>query len=216
MSLNDIYRVTAHYELPTSAASWSIYYREDIDADGGDIDTQILAEAFDTVMNAFIRAMLASDCSLPAIECRKVFATQDPKHIVNNAVAVGSQAGASLPNNCSLTIPLGQSTFSAQSDGRIRIPGIPELETGAGTVSTVFANGPLSDFITQLATQVSELSGGTGRFTPGVISAKIRDIPVPPAPKDWAGAFAPITTVTGSTIIGILRKRSTRAFGQAV
>ncbi len=216
MSLNDIYRVSVHYELPTSAASWAVYYKETIDASGGDLDTQILGEAFDTAMAGFILAMLASDCAQPVIVVEKVFGIPEAKHSVEHGTQIGTQAGASLPNKCALTVSLGQATFSPKSNGRIRIPGIPELETGAGTISTAYRTGVFSDFITQLITVVSELSAGTGRYTPGVISAKIRDIPVPPTPKDWAGAFAPMTSVTGQTIIGRLTKRETRSIGRAI
>jgi len=214
MSVNDIYRVQVHYELPTSSASFSLYYGESIASSGGDTGPQILAEAFDTLTAGSILAMLSDDCSQPAISCERVFGDKEAKHIVNHGTQVGTQLGPSLPNNCNLTVSLGQATFPQTSNGRIRIPGIPEAETGAGTISTLYRTGVLSDFVTNLITQVAELSGGDGRWNLGVISAKVRDAALPA--KDWLGAFATVTNITGKTIIGILNSRKTRAVGRAV
>jgi len=214
MSLNDIYRVTVHYELPTSLASWSVYYKEVIDASGGDLDPQILAEAFDTAMAAFILAMLSNDCSQPSIEVHKVFGIKEAKHIVNHGTQVGGEVGPSLPNRCNLVVQLGQATFDQKSNGRIRIPGIPEPETGAGQISTLYRTGVFEDFTTGLITQIAELSAGTGRYDLGVISAKVLNA-APPA-KDWAGAFAPVTSIVGNTIIGIMIKRGTKVTGRAI
>lgn len=221
MALNDIYRVTVHYELPTSAASWSLYYKETVDATGGDIGTQILAEAFDTVLATPILNMLANDCQQPAIVCERVFGVEEAKFIVNHTVQVGTRGSEALPNNASLNVGLSQSTFSRKSNGRIRIPGIGEVDTDTDVVSGVFNVGPYKAFTDALALVIPELSAGAGRFTLGVISAKVRDLTWDPGPppagfKDWANAFAVVTSVVGNTIIGIMRKRQSKVFGQTV
>lgn len=214
MSLNDIYRVTTHYELPTSAASWSVYYKETIDASGGDIDTQILAEAYSVHIAAEILAMLSQDCAQPAITCEKVFGIPEAKHVVSHGTQTGLRPTDALPSNCSAVIALIQATFLPRSNGRIFVPGIAEGDTDSGVLSTVFLSTVVTPFIVKLVAIIDELSAGTGRFTPGVISAKVLNA-APPA-KDWAGAFAPLTAVSGNTIIGIMRKRATRAVGRAI
>lgn len=214
MALDDIYRVTVHYELPTSAASYSLYYKETTASDGVDLDTEKLGDAFDLVMAPLILGMLSDDCSQPSIATEKVFGVPAPIHWNEHGTQVGDELGPSLPNNCNLTIGINQNTFTQRSNGRIRVPGIPELETGAGTISSVYRTGPLELFVIGLAALIAELSGGSGIWSLGVISAKVRDVALPA--KDWAGAFAPATSIVGKTIIGILRSRSTRARGRAI
>ena len=214
MSLNDIYRATFHYELPTSAASWSLYYKEDIDASGGDIDTEILADAIEVNLASVTVDLLAADCAQSAITVEKVFGVKEAKHRIDIFDQVGARPGASLPNNHALVFGLVQTTFTPKSNGRIFVPGLSELDSSTGVVTAAFQAAQQTAFITELVKIISELSGGTGRFQPGVISAKVRDL-VPPA-KDWAGAFAPITAIFANTVIGIMRKRGTKAVGRAI
>jgi len=221
MAMNDIYRITVHYELPTSRASWSLYYKETVASTGGDISTQILAEAFDTVLATPILNMLANDCQQPAIVCERVFDVSEAKFIVNHVIQVGTRGTEALPNNASLVVGLSQSTFSRKSNGRIRIPGVPEGDTDTDVVSGLFNVGPYTAFTDALALVINELSAGAGRWTLGVISAKVRDLTYDPGPpptgfKDWSSAFAPVTSIVGNTIIGILRKRQSKVFGQTV
>lgn len=213
MALNDIYRVTVHYELPTSGASWSVYYKETVALDGADLGTIILLDAFETHIAVEILAMLAQDCRQPALTCERVFGIKEAKHVINHTTQIGVRGSDALPASDNLVVKLDQATFSGKSNGRIFIPGLGEVDSDTGTVSGIFNVGPYADFIVKLATQIAELSAGTGRWDVGVISSKVLNA-APPA-KDWAGAFAPVTTVTGNTIIGVMRKRRTRAYGVA-
>jgi hypothetical protein len=214
MSLNDIYRVTTHYELPTSAGSWSVYYKETIDASGGDIGTQILAEAYSVAIAAETLDLLSQDCAQPAITCERVFGIPEAKYVVSHGTQVGTRPSDSLPSNCAAIVQMIQNTFLPKSNGRIFIPGIAENDTDSGVLSLSFLTNQITPFINKLVAVVAELSAGTGRFVPGVISAKVLNA-APPA-KDWAGAFAPLTATAGSTILGIMRKRATKAIGRAV
>jgi len=156
--------------------------------------------------------MLSDDCNQPLITCEKVFGgIKAPRHDVDHSVFVGQLTGPSLPNNSALNVVLFQDTFSDRSNGRIRIPGLPEPSTNGTTMVAAFMDGPANAFVQKLVQQVPELSAGPGRWTLGVISAKVRDIALPA--KDWDGAFAPVTSVSMNTIIGILRSRKTRADG---
>lgn len=212
MAADDIFSVKVHYELPTSAASIGLYYRETTEATGADLDTNLLCEAFDVHIGQEIIDMLSDDCNQPLIVCEKVDGpVKAPRFDVNHAVSVGALTGPSLPNNCALVCGLAQGTFSNKSNGRLRIPGIAEPQMDGQTMIAAFMSGPAQSFVNKLALQVPELSAGPGRWTLGVISAKVRDI-APPA-KDWDGAFAPVTSISMNTIIGILRSRKTRAEG---
>lgn len=212
MAADDIYSVRVHYELPTSAASFGLYYRETVEATGPDLDTEKLGDAFDTHMGQEIIDMLSDDCNQPLITCEKVDGPiKAPRHDVDHTTFVGQLPGPSLPNNNALNFSLNQGTFSARSNGRIRVPGIPEPSTNGTTMIAAFMSGPANAFIQKLILEVPEESAGPGRWTLGVISAKVRDAALPF--KDWDAAFATVTSIASHTIIGILRSRRTRADG---
>jgi len=215
VALNDIYRVTNNYELPTSAASWSIYYHEKTAADGSDLGTERLGDAQFTHFGTTIIDMLSGDCNHTSSVCERVSPFSEAKHIVNNAVQIGVIPGPSLPNNNSIVVNLAQGTLPAKHNGSIRLPGIPESQTLIGNLLQTYFDTELAAFLVKLILDVPELSGGTGVWEPIVISAQIRDIPVPPTPKDWIGAKLPITGVSASPIIGILRKRASKVRGRS-
>ncbi len=212
MAADDIYSVRVHFELPTSAASYGLYYRETTEASGVDLDTLILAEAFEVHMGSRIIGLLSDDCHNPLITCEKVDGPiAAPRIDIDTFPTVGGETGPSLPNSAALVCQLVQATFSARSNGRIKIPGIPEPGINGVTMTAAYQSGPVTDFISQLIVPVPELSAGTGVFTLGVISAKVRDAALPF--KDWDAAFAPVTAMVMNTIIGIQRNRKTRADG---
>jgi hypothetical protein len=215
MALNDILRISWFYELPTSAASFSVYYHEKTGSSGADLTTEKLGDAAFTHFGTTIIDMLSSDCSQPSIQTERVFPISEAKHIINNAVQIGVIAGPSLPNNNSIVVNLSQATLPAKHNGSVRIPGIPESKTSIGNLLQAYYDTEIAAFSAKLVQDIPELSAGTGVWEPLVISAQIRDIPVPPAPKDWAGAKLPVTGVVASPIIGILRKRATRVHGRS-
>lgn len=215
MPAGDIFRITQHYELPTSAASWSLYYEETVNGSTGFIATERLGEAAFVHFGTTIIDMLSGDCSNPAMVTERVFDEGQAKHIINHAVQIGVIPGPSLPNNNSIVVNLSQATLPAKHNGSIRIPGIPEQETNIGNLKQTYYDGPITAFMVKVLQEIVELSGGDGRWNPLVISAQIRDIPVPPAPKDWAGAKLPVTGVVASPIIGIMRKRASKVMGRS-
>lgn len=212
MAADDIFLIRVHFELPTSQGTYGLYYRETTEATGSDLDTQLLAEAFEVHMGTAILNMLSDDCRQPMMSCQKLNgAIKAPRFDVNHTLDVGNETGPSLPNNSALVLQLNQGTFPSRSNGRIRIPGVPEPRTNGTTITAAYQAGSVQAFITLLVQQIPELSAGPGRWTLGVISAKVRDA-APPF-KDWDGAFAPVTGMAMNTIIGILRSRQTRAEG---
>ncbi len=215
MALNDILRVTVFYELPTSAASWSIYYRTKVAKSTAFLETEALGDAWAVHMGTTLIDVLSSDCNQPSSQTERVFPIAEAKHIVNNAVQIGGEPGPALPMNNSLVYALSQGTLPANHNGMVRLPGIPESKTLVGNLIQTYYDAEVSAIAAKLVQDIPELSAGTGVWEPIVISAQIRDLPVPPAPKDWAGAVLPITGVTASPIIGILRKRATKAQGRA-
>lgn len=212
MSADDIFLVKVHFELPTSSGTYGLYYRETTEATGADLDTELLGEAFDVHMAAVILGMLSNDCGQSMITCEKLTgAVKNPRSDFNHVTQIGAITGPSLPNNSALVLGLNQATFSARSNGRIRIPGIPEPSVNGVTITAAYQTGPVQAFIDKLVQQIPELSAGPGRWTLGVVSAKVRDAALPF--KDWDAAFAPVTGMQMNTIVGILRSRRTRAEG---
>jgi hypothetical protein len=215
MAVGDIFRMTQFYELPTSAASWSLYYEETVLGSTGFIATEQLGEALFVHFGTTIIDMLSADCNNPSMQTERVFSVSQAKHVINHAVQIGVRPGPSLPNNNSIVVNLAQATLPANHNGSIRLPGIPEADTNIGNLAQAYFDTQLTAFLQKVVLDVNELSAGDGIWQPIVISAQIRDIPVPPAPKDWAGAKMPITGVSASPIIGILRKRATRVHGRS-
>jgi len=214
MPLGDIYRITQFYELPTSAASWSLYYHEKTAYSTGFIATEALGEAAFVHYGTTIIDVLSGDCSNPAMQCERVFDEGQAKHIINHAVQIGVIPGPSLPNNNSIVVNLLQATLPAKHNGSIRLPGIPEQETNIGNLKQTFYDTQLTALMIKLVTDIPELSGGDGVWEPIVISASTRDVSFPPT-KDWAGAKMPITGIVASPIIGILKKRASKVFGRS-
>jgi len=215
MAVGDIYRYTQFYELPTSAASWSLYYEEKIQGSTGFITTEQLGEALFIHYGTTIIDMLSGDCSNPSEQCERVFDDGQAKHIINHAVQIGVLPGPSLPNNNAITVNLAQATKPANHNGSVRLPGIPEGQTNIGNLSQTYFDTQLAAFMQKVVNQVVELSGGDGRWDPIVISAQTRDILGPGNPKDWPGAKMPITSVSASPIIGIMKKRASKVHGRS-
>jgi len=212
---DDIFRLTQHYELPTSAASWSMYYNEKVAADGAFLTTERLGDAAFVHFGTTIIDMLSGDCNHVSTTCERVSPLPEAKHEINNAVQIGIIPGPSLPNNNSIVVNLAQGTQPANHNGSIRLPGIPESQTLVGNLLQSFYDTELTDFMIKLVLDIPELSGGTGIWEPIVISAQIRDAPFPALPKDWDAAKMPVTGVVASPIIGILRKRASKVQGRA-
>jgi hypothetical protein len=111
-------------------------------------------------------------------------------------------------------IKQSQGTFSAKSNGRIFIPGVGENDTIVGQLDNTFLTGVAQFLADALAEVVVENGGGTGRWTPGIISRKVLN--QGPPPKDWEGAFAPIGSMTAWVIISSQRLRKTPIIGHAI
>lgn len=214
MAIGDIYYVQAHFEAPTSGASFGLYYRETALFDQGALGTDQIAKSWENAFAILLRDVLSDDWNFTAITAEKRIVNAEPKRRVDQAVQAGSRSGPALPANNAIHMELLQGTFSARSNGRIFIPGIAESDTDVGVLVTAFVTTQLAalrDALTQLLT---EESGGSGRWELGVISTKVLNA-APPA-KDWAGAFAPVIGAVGHPIIATQRRRETRAIGASV
>ena len=214
MAVGDIYRLDAYLEAPSGPASFGLYYKEAAIRSGVERDTDSVAQAWDAANGANLLAILSNDWKSPSIIVRKVFGDPVPMARNDNGVQIGGVVGPSLPANNAMLVGFHQSLFAASSDGRIFIPGVAEPQTTVGVLNAAFLGGALKTFTDQLITQLAEISAGTGRWDLGVISAKIRDL-VPPA-KDWAGAFAPVVSITRNPIIATQRRRQTRVRGRSL
>lgn len=214
MAADDIYKVDVHLEAPSGSASFGLYYEETVARDGGSSDTFQLADAFDTNISPKILAMLSSDWKFPSIEVNKMVLNPVAKSRIDNTVQVGEEAGPSLPANNAILIGLSQGLFTPKSNGRLFMPGVAEGVTAVGVLTQAFLDGAVLDFTTVLLAELAELSGGTGRYRLGVISAKVRDAALPA--KDWEGAFATVTSISRNPIIATQRRRQTRVIGRSL
>lgn len=214
MAVNDIFFVKMNFEAPSGAASTGIYYRESAVRSGAGTDTQIVANSFDAAIAALVRDVLATEWQLTSIWAEKRIVQPSPAFKTIQATQNGTRAGTSLPANNAINVQLHQNAFSSRRDGSMFFPGISETDTTVGTLETVFFNTQVAALRDALAAQLVEVSAGTGRWDPGVISQLILNA-APPA-KDWAGAFLPVFNASVSPIIATQRRRQTRVFGQAV
>ena len=214
MAEEDIYKVDVHLEAPSGNASFGVYYRETVDRDGASNDTETLADAFDNDVSTDIINVLPTDWKYPSFVVNKVYNDPIEKFLFNNAIQAGDISGPSLPANNAAVFTLHQSTFSPKSDGRIFIPGVAEVVTAVGVLTSAHLTGVLAALADSLLAGLVQVSAGAGRWELGVISAKVRDVALPA--KDWDASFAPVTSITRNPIIGTQRRRQTKVRGRSI
>lgn len=213
MAADDIYQVSCHFENPSGASSFRVYYQEEVVRSGVGTDTQVLTQAFENAFALLVRSMISDDFLFTAIVAHKVSGDKEAKFRTDIATQVGLRTGPSLPANNCILIGLIQGLFSARHNGRIFIPGPAESDTLVGNITAAFQTGPQQDFLDQLVSQLDEESGGTGRWNLGVINTDVLNAS-PPA-KDWEGAFSQVISVTGSPIIAGQKRRQSKVRGAA-
>jgi len=210
MAVNDIYRLQLHYEGRQQGASTGLYYKETTLSTANGLANRSLVLSFIFVVSFALRDILSDDWELSAIQSSKVFDEPDPTAQDAPTTQGGTRTGSPLPADNAILLQLFQTTFPRTSDGRMFMPGISEADTIVGKLNQTFIDTQLSTLVTALANPISE-SGGTGQWTPGVISAKVRD--AAPPTKNWAAAFAPIIGVQGWPVIARQVRRRTKVFG---
>lgn len=213
MSQDDIYQVSVHYEVSAGASSFRVYYQEDAVRSGIGTDTQVLAQSFEDVFAALLRGVLNASFNLVSIVCHKVSGDKEAKFRVDVATQVGLRPGASLPTNNAILIGLSQGLFPARHNGRMFLPGVSEDDTLIGNLTTAFQAGALQALVDDLAQQLVEESGGTGRWNLGVINGTVLNSS--PPIKDWQSAFSAVVSVAGSPIVAGQKRRQTRVRGAA-
>jgi hypothetical protein len=157
--------------------------------------------------------MISDDFLFTSIVAHKVSGDKEAKFRTDITTQVGLRTGPSLPANNCILIGLSQGLYSARHNGRIFIPGPAEGDTLIGNLTSAFQTGPLQDFIDELAIQLAEESGGTGRWNLGVINNEVLDSS--PPIKDWQTAFSQVISVSGSPIIAGQKRRQTKVRGAA-
>lgn len=214
MAADDIYELSAHFENPSGHASFRLYYQENVLRSGIGTDTQILAQSWDAAITPSLRAAISDDWLFTAIIARKVDVIPEAKFRVDLAAQAGLRLGPGLPANNCVLIGLSQTLFAQKSNGRVFLPGVAEGDTIVGNLSAAYQTGPLQTLVSALALELVEESAGTGRWSLGVVSAKVRDLALPF--KDWQGAFSPVGGVSGSPIVATQRRRATKVKGTSV
>jgi hypothetical protein len=105
---------------------------------------------------------------------------------------------------------LNQSLFSAKSNGRVFIPGIPEADTEGNQIDAA-QRIAVELFIANLLPNLNQESPGSGLWELGVISStRLYPDNLPP---DWAGSFSPVVNISLSPIIYTLRSRISKVVG---
>lgn len=213
MAADDIYQVSCHFENPSGASSFRVYYQEEVVRSGIGTDTQVLTTTFEDKLALLIRSLIADDFLFTAIVAHKVSGDKEAKFRTDVAAQVGLRTGPSLPSNNCILIGLSQGLFSARHNGRIFIPGPAEGDTLVGNFTLAFQSGPLQAFINELIIQLAETSGGTGRWNLGVINTEVLN--GSPPIKDWQTAFSQVISVNASPIVAGQKRRQTKVRGAA-
>jgi len=208
--IDDIFSAQIHFEDPSGASSTRLYYQQTANNTAGALDCRILAEALEAALAGDLVAALSDDFWFTGITVRKVYDDPEPKWLVTGNPQQGLRPGPGLPSNNCINLALNQGTFPVRSNGRMFLPGIPEADTNVGVLASAYQAAQVTDLADTLASQVVALSD-TGTWDPGIISQKVLNL-TPPL-KDWAGAFAFITSISVNPIIAIQRRRTTRVVG---
>jgi hypothetical protein len=213
MTTDDILSCDFHLEGPSSAASFKLYFQQTVDQLTGSAPFRLADAAVDK-MNVPLRDILSDEWFFSGVTVRKHAVGVEPAFsgtasIVNNDTQ-GQLVGTALPANNAIVIAISQGAHSAKHDGRIFVPGIPEVVTSGGTLDPAFSSGVLQTFVDAIGSSwISSPDGAT--FEVGVINRSILDA-APPA-KDWEGAFSFATFITARQIVGIQRRRTTKVRG---
>lgn len=213
MSQDDIYQASFHFENPSGASSFRLFYQEDAVRSGIGTDTQVLSTTLEDKLSSAIRNLMAVEFLFTAIIVHKVSGDMEAKFRTDIAVQFGGRPTPPLPANNCILVALSQGLFSARHNGRIFIPGPSETDTLVGNLTAAFQTGPLQTFVDAISVQLEEESGGTGRWDLGVINTEVLN--GSPPIKDWQTAFSKVINVAGSPIIAGQKRRQTKVRGAA-
>lgn len=216
MPADDIYSVVTQYELPSGSASHKVHVEQNVNNTQVDNSNMILSEAWDAHFGSTFIDMLSDDCWIAGIQVTKLTGNPEASFRLDNTSQVGTRTGPSLPNNNALQMRIKQNTLNGKHDGRIYLPGVAEPDTNIGVLKAAFAATQMGAFVLALSTQIVETSGGTGRWSVGVINQTILNAAGPGNPKDWEGAYAVSTGITGHVIIATQRRRQTKITHTAI
>jgi len=211
MAADDIFHVQWHFESPSGNATVGMYYEETIQHTGGDQEIVIFGDAVFAHLNAEIKAIISQDFRLAGCKSTKRDGNAAPHALNPLTLKVGGRVGDAAPANNAVVFGLRQTVFSPKSDGRIFFPGIAEFDMLQGNLTAAYLTGPIQALESKMSQPVPELSAGAGQWKLGIISTKVLNA-TPPF-KDWAGAYAQVTQVAASTIVGTMRKRQTKVYG---
>jgi len=211
--IDDIFSAQFHFEDPSGASSTRLFLQQTADNTSGVLDCRILSEALENILQPLITAYLSSDFWFTGVTVRKHYDGPAPVSLETADPQPGLNAGPGLPSNSCMNMELGQSTFAVRSNGRMYWPGIPEAQTNVGVMEVAYQSGPCIALANRLLLPFAALTD-TGIWSVGVISQKVLNA-APPA-KDWAGAFAFLTSVSVNPILAVQRRRTTKVIGAAV
>ena len=146
MAQDDIYLASFHFENPSGASSFRLFYQEEATRSGAGTDTQVLSTTLDDKLTTVIRDLMASDFLFTAIIVQKVSGDKEAKFRTDIVTQAGTRLAPSLPANNCILVGLSQGLFAAKHNGRIFIPGLAEDDTTVGNLTPAFAQFQLQSF----------------------------------------------------------------------
>lgn len=214
MATDDILSSVFHLEGPASAASFKVFWQQTVDNDTPGTAVTHLAEGLRDAFNIPLRNVLSNQWHFTGITVYKHEGDPDPGITITASTGPGTTIGTNddpaLPANNALVIGLGQSSFSGRHNGRVFIPGIPEPQVDGGIVKQAFSDTQVLALANVIAGPIQD-SPDAGVYFAGVINQTVLNL-APPA-KDWAGAFAFLTSFTRNPRLSPMAKRKTKVVG---
>lgn len=211
MAADDIFSVQCSFEAPSGNATLQLYYQQTVNTTAVGNTNQLLADAWNTALRPEIRDIMCDDYTFPAILVRKHDGVPMAMRRLDSSANAGLRLGAPLPANNTLLFNLGQGLFPPRSNGRINWPAISESDQVDGVITAAFLTDNVAPLQAKMLLPIAEESAGAGRWSLGVISAKVRDA-APPF-KDWAGAFAAVVGISANPVLATQRRRQTKVMG---
>jgi hypothetical protein len=228
--VDDIFAVKCIFELPSGAASFELFYQQDLDHTPllEVRDADICSEAFAEDVVPELLACIADDVRMPVVQARHVARDNgdNVKLTYERDIqpAAGTQLGPSLPNNCAMMVKFTQQVFPKRTVGKTFIPGVPEAQTDKNILLAGFVNGPVLALLNKLQSPITSTPNG-GSWKPVIRSFKAYYAPVqawkdggmvgPRPDPDWYGSIADVTGISLGPAIRHQKRRGTKVRGMA-
>lgn len=205
MAVADVFRCKMVGETREGEFSMNFHWQELTSASLA-ISTTALAEALSAALTPIIRAAIASTAIVNRWTADKLSGTKVPASSFSEASGsrVGTLGADALPANSPLKFNLGQALFSAKSNGRVWLSGIPTAQMLGSVIIPGYASGAVAAVSAALLADIAEVSAGDGLWRLVVLSRKF----LLANPGDYAGAAADVLSVQADPRIAMMKSRT--------